>query len=110
MDLRSCKAHKMKFTFLTLFPEIIKGYFSQSILNRAINDNLIEIDFCNPRDYSTNKHLKVDDYMISGGAGLLMSIQPLDDAIKDIKSKDKEAYFVFLTPVGKTFVQNDAKD
>ncbi len=99
----------MRYTFVTLFPNIIEGYFSDSILGRAIDAGLISIDFVNPRNFSANKHKKVDEPMIGGGAGMLMTPQPLDDAIKSIKSSSPQAHIVFLTPVAKPFRQNDAK-
>jgi len=99
----------MRFTFVTLFPQIIQGYFTDSILGRAIAENKITIDYQNPRDYTTNKHLKVDEPMIGGGAGMLMTPQPLDDTLGAIKTDSPEAHIVFLTPVGKPFKQNDAK-
>jgi len=99
----------MKFTYLTLFPNIIKGYFTDSILKRAIESKFIELDYINPRDYTTNKHNKVDEPMIGGGAGMLMTPQPLFDAIDMIKKTSPNAYVVVATPVGKPFVQNDAK-
>jgi tRNA (guanine37-N1)-methyltransferase len=99
----------MRYTFVTLFPNIIQGYFADSILRRAVDAGLISIDFINPREYSTNKHNKVDEPMIGGGAGMLMTPQPLDDAIKSIKNSSLEAHIIFLTPVAKPFRQNDAK-
>ena len=99
----------MKFSFVTLFPNIIQGYFSDSILKRAIDDNLIEVDYYNPRDFTTNKHRKVDQPMIGGGAGMLMTPQPLFDTIAEIKKTSPNAYVVVATPVGKPFRQNDAK-
>ena len=99
----------MHFTFVTLFPQIIQGYFSDSILKRAIDEDKISIDFKNPRDYTTDKHNRVDAPMIGGGAGMLMTPQPLIDTIKDIKSSSPNAHIVFVTPVAKRFVQNDAK-
>jgi tRNA (guanine37-N1)-methyltransferase len=99
----------MKFSFLTLFPNIIEGYFSDSILKRAIDDELITIEFFNPRDYTTNKHNKVDEPMIGGGAGMLMTAQPLFDSVEAIKKSSPNAYVVVATPVGKPFKQNDAK-
>ena len=99
----------MKFTFITLFENLVKPYFCDSILKRAISNKFIEIDFINPRNFTNNKHNKVDDYMIGGGAGLLMFPQPLDESIKFVKEKDKNTHVIFLTPAGKKFSQNDAK-
>jgi len=99
----------MKFSFVTLFPSIIEGYFSDSILARAIEKNLMEMNYINPRDYTTNKHGKVDDPMIGGGAGMLMTPQPLFDSIEAIKKASKNIHIVVATPVGKPFRQNDAK-
>jgi len=62
---------------MTLFPVIVEGYFSDSILSRAIENGLMSVDFYNPRDYTTNKHMKVDEPMIGGGAGMLMTPQPI---------------------------------
>jgi len=99
----------LKFTFVTLFPSIVRGYFSDSILSRAIDGDRISIDYVDPREYSTNRHQKVDAPMISGGAGMLMTPQPLIDSINDIKQKYTDSHVIFLTPVGKRFQQNDAK-
>lgn len=99
----------MKFTYVTLFKNLISPYFEDSILKKAIDKNLLSIDFYNPREYTTNKHNKVDDYQAGGGAGLLLNAQPLFDTLKDIKSKNPNAYFIFPAPAGKPFKQIDAK-
>jgi len=99
----------MKFTFVTLFPDLIKGYFTESILKRAIEDEKISIDFENPRDFTTDKHNRVDAPMIGGGAGMLMTPQPLMDTLKNIREKSDNAHVIFLSPVAKRFTQNDAK-
>lgn len=99
----------MKFNFITLFENLIKPYFDDSILKRALDKNLFEINFINPRDFSENKHKKVDDYMVGGGAGLLMGIKPLSGAILSIKNKNPNTHIIYLTPVGKKFTQIDAK-
>ena len=99
----------MKFNFITLFENLIKPYFDDSILKRALDKNLFEVDFINPRDFSKDKHKKVDDYMIGGGAGLLICTQPLSDAILNIKNKNPNTHIIYLTPVGKKFTQKDAK-
>ncbi len=95
----------MRFTFMTLFPQLIEGYFQDSILKRAVERELFSYDFCNPRDFSTSRHKKVDDTAAGGGAGMLMNPQPLFDALDTFK----DAHIVFTTPVAKPFVQNDAK-
>lgn len=99
----------MKYIFVTLFPNLIKPYFEDSILKRAIEKELIEIEFFDPREYSLNKHNKVDDYLCGGGAGLLMTPQPLYDCLSEIREKYKNAHFIFPTPAGKVFKQNDSK-
>jgi tRNA (guanine37-N1)-methyltransferase len=99
----------MRFTFVTLFPQLIEGYFAGSIIGRAIEEEKIQIDYRNPRDYTTDKHNRVDAPMIGGGAGMLMTPQPLTDTLKEIKETSPEAHTVFLTPVAKRFTQNDAK-
>ncbi len=99
----------MRFSFVTLFPSVVSGYFSDSILARAIDAGKISIDFFDPRERSSNKHQKVDAPMIGGGAGMLMTPQPLFDTLAEIKSTSPDAHIVFLTPVGKPFRQNDAK-
>jgi len=99
----------MKFTFMTLFPQIVEGYFSDSILARAIENQLISVDFYNPRDYTNNKHMKVDEPMIGGGAGMLMTPQPLFDTVAAIREQSPKVHVVVATPVGKPFKQNDAK-
>ncbi|AJC86442.1 tRNA (guanosine(37)-N1)-methyltransferase TrmD [Campylobacter sp. RM16704] len=99
----------MKYTFVSLFPELLKPYFQTSILARAREKNILEFAFVNPRDFTINKHLKVDDYKIGGGAGLLLQAQPLYDCLMHIKKQDKNVHFVFLLPCAKTFKQVDAK-
>ena len=99
----------MKFTFVTLFANLIEGYFQDSILKRAIDKNILEIYYVNPRNFSTNKHMKVDDTAVGGGAGMVMNPQPLFDTLFDLKKNSDNVHIVFLTPVGKPFKQNDAK-
>jgi tRNA (guanine37-N1)-methyltransferase len=99
----------VKFTFVTLFPNIIKGYFSDSILQKAQEKNLLELEFYNPRDFTKNKHNKVDDTLCGGGAGQLMFPQPLFDVLDQIREKNPDAYIVFPLAAAKPFNQNDAK-
>ncbi len=96
----------MKFTVLTLFPEMFASFMSESILSRALDKNLIEIQFLNIRDYSKNKHKKVDDIPYGGGAGMLMACQPLFDCIEEAKNKAKKRHLViYFTPQGKKLTQ-----
>lgn len=99
----------LKFTFVTLFPNLIEPYFHDSILKRAIESNFISYEFYNPRDFTTNKHKKVDEQMVGGGAGMLLTCQPLFDCLDEIKSKNTDAYIVFPLAAAKPFRQNDAK-
>ena len=99
----------MRFTFVTLFKNLVEGYFQDSILKRAVEKDLLNIEFLNPRDFSDSKHSKVDDTAVGGGAGMVMNPQPLYDALRDLKLSDEEVHIVFLTPVAKPFRQNDAK-
>ena len=75
----------MQLTYVTLFEGLIASYFEDSILKRAIAKNLLEVDFLSPRDFTTNKHAKVDDYQVSGGAGLVFFPQPLFSLLQTLK-------------------------
>ena len=99
----------MRFTFVTLFQNIVEGYFEDSILKRAIQKEIIHIEYLDPRSFSTSRHGKVDDSAVGGGAGMVMNPQPLYDALDELKVKSNDVHIVFLTPVAKPFRQNDAK-
>ncbi|HIP12935.1 MAG TPA: tRNA (guanosine(37)-N1)-methyltransferase TrmD [Arcobacter sp.] len=98
----------MNFTFVTLFPNLIDFYFKDSILKKAVENKFISYNFYNPRDFTTNKHKKVDDTLCGGGAGQLMFPQPLYDCLDEIKRKDKDAYIIFPLAAAKPFNQTDA--
>jgi len=98
----------MHFTYITLFKNLIDGYFSESILSRAIENNLISVDYINPRDYSVNKHNKTDDTAVGGGAGMVMTPQPLFDTLESLKHSSEDVHIIFTTPVAKAFDQKDA--
>ena len=99
----------MTFTFVTLFSNLMQGYFQDSILKRAIDNGRFTIAFIDPREFSLNKHNKVDDTAFSGGAGMVMSPQPLSDTLKSLHEEYDNLHVIFTTPVGKPFTQNDAK-
>jgi len=98
----------MKIIFLTLFPNIISCYFEDSVLKRAHEKNLFEVEFVNFREYSTNRFKRVDTPLVGGGAGMIIDNEALRYALKDLKSKYKSSKVIFLTPVGKKFNQKDA--
>ncbi len=99
----------MRFTFVTLFPQLIAPYFEASILKRAVEKGLIDIRFFNPRDFTTDKHLKVDAPQTGGGAGQVMFPQPLDTVLGKIRGENSKAHIIFPMPAGKPFRQVDAK-
>lgn len=98
----------MKFKVLTLFPEIIDGFKQHSIIKRAIENNILEIDIINYREYSKDKHHKVDDTPYGGGSGMLLSVQPIYDALMENKSKDSKT--ILVCPTGKVFNQKIANE
>lgn len=103
----------MKFHVMTLFPEVIISYTGESILKRAQQKQSIEVICYNIRDYSLNKHKKVDDYPFGGGEGMVMSVQPIYDCYRAIVSDipDGETYHtIYLSPRGKTFHQKKAQE
>lgn len=97
----------MRFTYVTLFKNLIQGYFQDSILKRAIESEKFEVAYKNPRDYTLSKHAKVDDTAVGGGAGMVMTPQPLFDTLRSLE--EEGAYIIIAAPVGKPFTQNDAK-
>ena len=96
----------LKITFISLFPQICQHYFEYSILKRAQDKNLLALEFVNPRDFSTDKHQRVDDYTFGEGAGLLLAVQAFGAAIKSVLQK--HSYVIFPTPAAKPFKQQDA--
>ena len=105
----------MRYHVLTLFPEMILDGLNTSIIGRAMNKGLIELNAINIRDFSTNKHMKVDDYPYGGGAGMVMQAEPVYLSYKsvadDIISRTgKKPRVVYLTPQGKVFNQRMAEE
>lgn len=101
----------MNFHILTLFPEMVMQGLHTSILGRAVEKQYISIEAVNIRDYTTNKHGKVDDYIYGGGAGMLMQAQPVYDAYQAVAKKlDGPARVIYVTPQGRTFHQEMAKE
>ena len=96
----------MRIDILTVLPEILKGPLSESILKRATSKGLVEINIHNIRDYSLNKHKKTDDYAFGGGAGMVMSPEPISRCIETLLNSRSYDEIIFLTPDGETLNQN----
>ena len=97
----------MKFDVLTLFPEMFEP-MKQSIIGRAIEKELLEINFINIRDFSKDKHKKVDDTIYGGGAGMLIKPDVVWDAYQSVKSEKSKV--IYLSPQGKTLCQSKVEE
>ncbi len=98
----------MKFDILTLFPRMFSSPLDESILKRAIDEDLIEVGFHNIRDFASDKHHTVDDTPYGGGSGMVMMAQPVVDAIEAVKKEDSRV--IFLSPAGRPFNQKIADE
>ena len=98
----------MRIDILTIFPEIFAGSFDHSIIKRAKGKGLAEIHIHNIRDYSRDKHRRVDDYAYGHGAGMVMAIQPIADLIDQLRGERDYDEVIFLTPDGQLFDQPTA--
>lgn len=98
----------MKIDILTLFPSMFDGFLTNSIIKRAIEKKLVEINIINFRDYSQDPHHKVDDTSYGGGSGMVLMIQPIYDAVMSLKKDDSKV--ILLTPDGEKYNQKKAYD
>lgn len=98
----------MKITMLTLFPEYFDSFKTTSIIKRALERELVTFETVNFRDYTLDKHNKVDDTPCGGGQGMLLSVQPIADCLKAIRTPD--SVVVMMTPQGRTFNQQIAHE
>lgn len=94
----------MKIDIVTLFPNMFCGFLSESIIKRAIEKNIVDINIVDLRNYSTDKHKKVDDTPYGGGAGMVLKVDVVYNALKDLRKDD--SVVIMMTPDGKTFKQN----
>jgi tRNA (guanine37-N1)-methyltransferase len=99
----------MKFTILTLFPEVYSPIFKASIIGRALRQKKIKIDLINPRDFATDSHRTVDDKPFGGGVGMILQVPPIFAAIQKAKKGTKKRQIILLTPQGKVFNQKIAQ-
>lgn len=101
----------MHIDILSLFPEFIEAFFNQSMIKRAIDNQLISMKVTDPRDFSHDKHRHVDDTIYGGGAGMLMKCGPIDEACHAVLPEKKEnARIICLSPAGTPFTQDKAKE
>jgi tRNA (guanine37-N1)-methyltransferase len=97
----------MNITLFSIFPELLKNSFEYSLIKKAVERNIINIDYIDIRDYSKNKHKKVDDYPYSGGPGMLLKPEPLFDAIEKNTTKKTKVYY--MSPKGKLLNQEKVR-
>ena len=95
----------MRFDVITLFPELVEQVISCGIVGRAAEQQLLELHCWNPRDYTRDKHRTVDDRPYGGGPGMLMKVQPLQDAISAVRKQSRDARLVYLSPQGELLTQ-----
>lgn len=95
----------MRIDIITIFPEMLEGFFNCSIMKRAQNKGLAEFHIHNLRDWTLDKHRRVDDYPFGGSAGMVMQIEPIDRCISSLKEERDYDDVIFLTPDGETLSQ-----
>lgn len=103
----------MQIDILTLFPEMVSGFFASSILGRAVKNGILDIRLHNIRDWATDKHRRVDDRPFGGGAGMLMMPQPVFDAIESVRGNaesDANVPVIYLCPDGEPLTNDIAKE
>lgn len=98
----------MKIDILSVVPQLLESFFAHSILKRAKEKDLIEINIFNLRDYTNYRHGQVDDYQFGGGAGLVLMVEPLVNAIESLQKESTYDEIIFLTPDGERFNQKMA--
>ena len=100
----------MKFDIITIFPEIFDSYFSESLIKRALDKGLFKIKIHNLRKWAKDKHKTVDDRPFGGGLGMVMKVEPIYEAVKEVKkkNKDKKTKVILFSPRGKKFNQKMA--
>lgn len=99
----------MRFDILTLFPRMFSSPLEESILGKAVEKGLIQVQTINIRDFSLDKHQVVDDTPYGGGQGMVMKVEPIARTIESVKSENPSAWTIYLSPQGKAFNQDLAR-
>lgn len=100
----------MRIDIITVLPELIKSPFEASILKRAADKGLVSVHFHNLRDYTTDAYRSIDDYQFGGGAGMVMTIEPIDKCISALKKQRNYDEIIYMTPDGERFNQRAANE
>lgn len=100
----------MVFDIISAVPDLLQSPFQHSILKRAVDKQLLEINIIELRKYGLGPHNQIDDYQYGGGAGMVMMVEPLDKCISELKAAHKYDEVIFVTPDGKTFNQSKANE
>jgi tRNA (guanine37-N1)-methyltransferase len=100
----------MQVDILTLFPQIFDGPFTESIIKRAMERGLVNIDKHNIRDYSLSKHKNVDDYPFGGGAGMVMQVEPIHRCLQHLQEQRTYDEVIYMSPDGEPFTQKIANE
>lgn len=100
----------IRFDLISIFPGMFESPFAESILKRAQDQGLVEIQFHDLRKYTLDKHHRVDDYPFGGGAGMVMNVEPIDRAVRAVKQDRPQARTILLSPAGKLFNQQKAQE
>ena len=98
----------MRFDIITCLPDLFDGPLTQSIVKRSMQKNIVDIHIHNLRDYATNVHKHVDDYAFGGGAGMVLTIEPIDRCISKLKETTAYDEVIYMTPDGETYNQRTA--
>ncbi|MFI5293722.1 MAG: tRNA (guanosine(37)-N1)-methyltransferase TrmD [Thermodesulfovibrionales bacterium] len=100
----------MKFSIVTIFPDMVQTYFNASIMKRAVDSGIISVVVHNLRDYTTDKHKSVDDYPYGGGAGMVMKPEPFFRITEDLWPRKENRRIILLGPQGRLFSQRTAEE
>ncbi|UOY06959.1 tRNA (guanosine(37)-N1)-methyltransferase TrmD [Muricauda sp. SCSIO 64092] len=100
----------MRIDIITVLPELLKSPFDASILKRAIDKNLVEVEIHNLRDYGIGNYKQVDDYQFGGGAGMVLMIEPIDKCISELKGQRNYDEVIYMTPDGERLNQGMANE